>query len=337
MSGAAQLERRPLGTTGFDVSVLGFGSWAAGGGDYVFGLGSQRDDDSIAAIRAAVDVGMNWIDTAPVYGFGHSESIVGRALQAIPQEDRPYVVTKCGLVQISPDRSEPPIRSLKPESIRTECVASLQRLGVDCIDVYLFHWPDLEGTPVEESWEAMQSLISEGLVRSAGVSNFSIDDMERCERIAPISVVQPPLSLLRTGSLSDVIPWCRERNIGVIIYSPMQSGMLTGTLTRDDVLRMAQDWRSQSPEVHDPLAAHCIDAQPALRSIGQELGVFGGAVAIAWTLAQDGVSGAIVGARSADHVIDLVRAGDIELSDTHMERLERAFAAFAQNAPPSPV
>lgn len=332
-----QLQRRPLGATGLELSLLGFGSWAAGGGDYIFGLGSQRDEDSIAAVHAAVASGMNWIDTAPVYGFGHSETIVGRALQSIPEGDRPHVVTKCGLVQVSEDPSEAPVRSLKPESIRKECVASLQRLGVDRIDVYLFHWPDLIGTPVEDSWEAMQSLIDEGLIGSAGLSNFSIEDMERCERLAPIDVVQPPLSLLRTGALSDVIPWCHDRGKGVIVYSPLQSGMLTGSLTRDDVDRMAQDWRSQSPEVHGPLAEHCIAGQPALREIGEELGIFGGAVAIAWALAQQGVTGAIVGARNAKQIEGLVQGGGVQLSVEQVERLGEAFAAFSQNAPPSPV
>lgn len=328
---------RNLGQTGLEVSVLGIGSWAAGGGDYVFGLGDQDDADSVAAVIAAVDSGVNWVDTAPAYGFGRAERVVGMALAALPPADRPLVVTKCGLVAVSDDTRALPKRDLRPESIRAECVASLERLGVDYIDVYLFHWPDTSGTPLADSWEAMQDLVEEGLVRFAGLSNFSVPEMEQCEAIAPVSVVEPPLSLLRRRSLADVVPWCVDRDRGVLAYSPLQSGLLTGSLTRKKATAMAQDWRRTSPEVHEPLLSACLAAQPALAEVGNAHRVFPGVAAIAWVLAQPGVTGVVVGARSPDHVEQWRHAGRVSLSDKEMGLLERATAPFDEIEPVDPV
>ncbi|WP_373067793.1 aldo/keto reductase [Gemmatimonas sp.] len=337
MSAAPDIEYRPLGSTGLDVSVLGFGSWAAGGDKYVFGLGMQSDADTVEAICTAVSHGVNWIDTAAVYGFGHSELIIGRAISSIPPRDRPLIITKCGLVAVSDDSTAMPERSLRPDSIRDECLASLDRLGVDHIDVYLFHWPDMAGTALSDSWEAMQSLVSEGLVRFAGLSNFSVEQMDECERIATVSVVSPPLSLIRRSSLRDIIPWCAERKRAVITYSPLQSGLLTGYLTRERAALMLQDWRRESPEVHEPLLSALLDAQPALVEVAARYGVFPGVAAIGWVMAQPGVSGVIVGARTGQHAEQWLSAGRITLTQTDLTLLEAATAAFADFDPVDPV
>lgn len=328
---------RMLGSTGIEISTLGFGSWAAGGDGYLFGLGGQRNEDTIDAVLAAVDAGVNWIDTAAVYGLGHSERIVGDVLRRLPVNDRPLVMTKCGLVEVSDDRYAMPERNLRPESIRRECVRSLERLGVDSIDVYFFHWPDQVGTPIAESWAAMQELIDEGLVRYGGVSNFSIDEMEQCRAVAPISVIQPPLSLLRRNSLDDIIPWADRHGTGVIVYSALQSGLLTGRLTRERAAEMAQDWRGQSPELHEPLVTYCLDLQPLLAEIGDRYGTFGGVVSIAWALSKAGVTGAIVGGRSRAQVEEWLTAGDLELEPEHVAALESATEKFTEYEPPEPV
>ena len=337
MKAAPEISYRPLGSTGLYVSVLGFGSWAAGGDKYVFGLGPQSDADTVEAIRTAVSGGVNWIDTAAVYGFGHSERIIGRAISAIPPRDRPLIVTKCGLVPVSDDSAAMPERSLRPDMIRNECVASLDRLGVDHIDVYLFHWPDLVGTPLSESWEAMQVLVSDGLVRFVGLSNFSVEQMNECERIAAVSVVSPPLSLIRRSSLRDIIPWCAERKRAVLTYSPLQSGLLTGHLTRERAALMRRDWRRESPEVHEPLLSAVLDAQPALVEVAERYGVFPGVAAIGWVLAQPGVSGVVVGARTGQHAEQWISAGRITLTQTDLALLEAATAAFADLDPVDPV
>lgn len=328
---------RRLGTTSIEISTVGFGSWAAGGENYLFGLGSQRDEDTVEAIMTAVAAGVNWIDTAAVYGLGHSERVVGDVLRRLSAGERPLVMTKCGLVEVSDDRYAMPERNLRPESIRNECLRSLERLGIETIDVYFFHWPDQVGTPIEESWSAMQELISEGLVRYGGVSNFSVDEMDRCQAIAPISVIQPPLSLLRRASLRDVIPWAEHNGAGVVAYSALQSGLLTGRLTRERAGEMALDWRGQSPELHEPLVTHCLDLQPVLSEIANRYDTFGGVVAIAWALAQSGVSGAIVGGRSRSQVEEWLPAGTLELSADDIETLESATRLFVELEPPEPV
>jgi len=337
MPAGADIGRRPLGSTGLEISTVGFGTWAAGGDGYLFTLGSQDDDDTVAAISTAVDRGVNWIDTAAVYGLGHAEEVVARALQALPAADRPHVVTKCGLVSAIDDPNQMPTRDLRPESIRAECVASLRRLGLDHIDVYLFHWPDLIGTPIRDSWEAMNELVAEGLVRSAGLSNFSVAEMEECEAIAPVSVVQPPVSLLRRWSLADVVPWCRHRGRGVIAYSPLQSGLLTGLLTRERAVQMAQDWRGQSAELHEPLLSECLALQQLLRELADKYEVAPPCIAVAWALTQSGVDGVIVGMRTAHHVTSILPAAGLVLDAEDTNRLEAATAVFAPMQPIDPV
>src|SRR2546428_7583576 len=224
------LPTRPLGSSGLDITTVGFGAWAIGGGDWAFGWGPQDDTDSLAAMHRALELGINWIDTAAVYGLGHSEELVGRLLQELPSRDRPLVFTKCGLVWDERDRMKEARRVLRPDSIRQECEASLRRLGVERIDLYQFHRPDETGTPVEDSWHAMMRLVEEGKVRAAGVSNFDVPLLERCEAIRHVDSLQPPFSLIRREAVAHEIRWCAGHDTGVIVYSPMQAGPPTGHL-----------------------------------------------------------------------------------------------------------
>src|ERR1700716_2931016 len=227
------LPTHPLGRTGLQITRVGFGSWAVGGGGWSFGWGPQDDTESLAAMRHALELGVNWIDTAAVYGLGHSEELVGRLLRELPPAQRPLVFTKCGLVWDEREPMAPPQQVLKPDSIRRECEASLRRLGVERIDLYQFHWPDGTGTPVEESWATMVKLIEEGKVRAGGVSNFDVNLLERCEAIRHVDSLQPPFSLIDRTAAEKEIPWCAKRNTGVICYSPMYSGLLTDSFTAE--------------------------------------------------------------------------------------------------------
>src|SRR4029077_12020169 len=243
------LKKRPLGTSGIEITTVGLGTWAIGGGGWLFGWGQQDDEASIAAIRRGVELGINWIDTAAIYGLGHSEEVVRRAVAEIPPSQRPLIFTKCGLTG---DRNKPfeaPRRDLRPETIRRECEASLRRLGVERIDLYQFHWPDGIGTPVDDSWGEMKRLVQEGKVRAAGVSNFTVPLLERCERVRHVDSLQPPFSAIRREAARELIPWCAGHGTGVIVYSPMQSGLLTDRFTAERVSRFApDDWRRNNPE-----------------------------------------------------------------------------------------
>src|SRR5687767_6649040 len=244
---------RPLGSSGLDITTVGFGAWAIGGGDWFSGWGPQDDAQSIAAMRHAVERGVNWIDTAAVYGLGHSEEVVGRLLRELPSADRPLVFTKCGLVWDENDHMAESKRILRPESIRRECEASLRRLGVERIDLYQFHRSDQTGTPVEESWATMVRLIEEGKVRAAGVSNFDIPLLERCEAIRHVDSLQPPFSVIRRDAAGDVIPWSAEHDTGVIVYSPMQSGILTERFEKARMASLASnDWRHTAKYFQEP-------------------------------------------------------------------------------------
>src|SRR3954471_18061403 len=244
----AALPTRTLGKS-LQLSTVGFGAWATGGGGWAFGWGPQDDAASIASIRHAIQRGINWIDTAAVYGLGHSEEVVRRALDGISSRERPYVFTKCGLVWDEQDRSAPPRQVLKPASIRAECEASLRRLGVEKIDLYQIHWPDQTGTPLEESWATMVQLGEEGKVRAIGVPNFGVDLLDRCEALRHVDSLQPPLSLIRRQALESEIPWCAARRIGVIGYSPLQSGLLTERFSQGRMNTLADnDWRRRSSE-----------------------------------------------------------------------------------------
>ena len=319
------LNTRPLGKSGMRITTVGFGAWAAGGGGWAFGWGPQDDAESVASIRHAVELGVNWIDTAAVYGLGHSEEVVGRALREIPPADRPFVFTKCGLIFDRNKPFEPAQRVLKPESLRKEVEISLRRLGVERIDLYQFHWPDESGTPVEDSWGEMARLVEEGKIRAAGVSNFDVPLLERCERVRHVDSLQPPFSLIRRKAAEDVIPWCSAHGTGVIVYSPMQSGILTDSFTAKRVAKLADDdWRKRAPYFQQPALNQSLQLRDALRPIAKRYNATVASISAAWTLAWPGVSGAIVGARSPAQVDGWIHAGRIELTPQDLDEIASA-------------
>jgi aryl-alcohol dehydrogenase-like predicted oxidoreductase len=319
-----------------EITTLGLGAWAMGGAGWAFGWGPQDDLASIATIHHAIELGINWIDTAAVYGHGHSEEVVRRALAGIPLNDRPYVFTKCGLVWDEQDHMGDAVQNLQPESIRRECEASLRRLGVERLDLYQFHWPDQTDTPVEESWGEMTRLIDEGKVRAGGVSNFSVSLLERCEASRHVDALQPPFSLVRREAAAAEIPWCRAHDTGVIGYSPMESGLLTDRFTADRLTELSSlDWRRRGEEFQSPRLERNLALRDALRPIAQRYGVSIGAVAIAWTLAWPGVSGAIVGARSPDQVDGWIGAASVSLTSDDLAEI--ALAVHLTEAGAGPV
>jgi aryl-alcohol dehydrogenase-like predicted oxidoreductase len=307
--------------------MVGFGAWAIGG-PWRFGWGSVDDDESIAAIRHAVDLGVNWIDTAAVYGLGHSEEVVGRALAPYRVGGEVFVFTKCG--RRWEGRAEGAIENdLRPESIREECENSLRRLGVERIDLYQFHWPDwTTGTALEDSWGTMAELVEEGKARWIGVANFDTEQLERCERIRHVDSVQPPLSLLARGARKTVLPWAAEHGTGAIVYSPMASGLLTGSFDRVRIGQLdANDWRRESSQFQDPALARNLELVERLGSIASRLGATLPELSVAWTLAQPGVTAAIVGARLARHVEGWARAPELQLTPDALAEIAEAVAA----------
>jgi aryl-alcohol dehydrogenase-like predicted oxidoreductase len=324
-SNTSTLTTRPLRTSGMQITTVGFGAWAIGGGGWAFGWGPQQDADSIATIRHALDRGINWIDTAAVYGLGHSEEVVGRVLRDLSEDERPLVFTKCGLVWDDQKPMEPARRVLEPQSIRHECEASLRRLGIDRIDLYQFHWPDETGVAVEDSWETMVRLQEEGKVRAIGVSNFPVALLERCDSIHHVDSLQPPFSLIHRSVAEREIPWCAAHGTGVICYSPMQSGLLTDSFSVDRVKRMADDdWRRRSPDFRDPALGRNLALRDQLIPVARRHGTTVAAIAVAWTLAWPGVSGAIVGARRPDQVDGWIEAARIELTSTDLDDIAKS-------------
>ncbi|HEV7680070.1 MAG TPA: aldo/keto reductase [Candidatus Dormibacteraeota bacterium] len=317
------LPARRLGTTEMEITAVGFGAWALGGAGWRYGWGAQDDDESVAAIHHAVSRGINWIDTAAVYGLGHSEEVVGRAVRELPEGERPYVFTKCGMVWDEQNPQAEPPRILRPDSIRRECDASLRRLGVERIDLYQFHWPD-PSTPVEDSWGTMLELIQAGKVRAGGVCNFSVDLLERCERIGHVDSLQPPFSLIRREAAEDLLPWCQDHRTGVIVYSPMQSGLLTDGFSAARVASMQDDWRSGNPEFQEPRLSRNLALRDALKPIAERHGVTVAAVAVAWTLSWPGVTGAIVGARTPAQVDGWLPAAALVLTDADLDEIAAA-------------
>ena len=337
-----KLPTRALGSSGLEITRVGFGAWAIGGGGWSFGWGPQDDDASIAAMRHAIERGVNWIDTAAVYGLGHSEELVGRMLRSMPREDHPFVFTKCGLIWDEQNPMGENKRILRPDSIRRECELSLRRLGVERIDLYQFHWPSNDGTPVEESWAAMQQLVEEGKVRLAGVSNFDVALLDRCDAIGHVESLQPPFSLIRRDTGASQIPWCAAHDTGVIVYSPMQSGILTDRFTADRVAAMApDDWRRRSPQFQEPALSRNLALRDALRPIARRHDTSVAAVAVAWTIAWPGVTGAIVGARSPEQVDGWIDAARIELTAEDLDEigvaLEQTGAGTGPTRPPQPT
>jgi aryl-alcohol dehydrogenase-like predicted oxidoreductase len=315
------VKTRRLGSAGPEITALGFGTWAMSG-PWRFGWGPVDDDESIAAIRRAVEAGIGWIDTAAVYGLGHAEEVVGRAIEPFRAGEDVLVFTKCGRRW----RDGGIEYDLKPESIREECEASLRRLGLERIDLYQFHWPDYgTGTPVEDSWATMAELVREGKVRWVGVSNFDVPLLERCEPVRHVDSLQPPLSLLNRHAREEVIPWCRTNGTGVIVYSPMASGLLTGSFNRQGLDRLApDDWRRRGPAFQEPKFSQNLAFVERLEPIAARLGTTVASVAIVWTLAVPGVTGAIVGGRRPAQLDDWLGADELELYDETLVEIARA-------------
>jgi len=301
-----------------EITAMGFGSWAAGG-PWQFGWGKQDDNSSIAAILRALELGINWIDTAPAYGLGHSEEIVARALAEWSGE-KPYVFTKCGIVW---DKDAKVDYSLKADSIRRECEASLKRLKIDAIDLYQAHWSADDINETLEGWTEMAKLKKEGKVRWIGVSNFNINEMEQCAEIAPITSLQPPYSLIKPAAADELLPYCRDNGIGAIVYSPMASGLLTGKMTRERIDSLAKDdWRKKDPEFTEPKLSKNLALVERVKQVAEKHGVSPGEVAIAWTLTNGAVTGAIVGARSATQVQGIIGGAQLKLMSEDVSLLE---------------
>jgi aryl-alcohol dehydrogenase-like predicted oxidoreductase len=309
-----------LGNSDLAITQLGVGAWAMGGSGWAFAWGEQDDRDSLAAIHAALDSGINWIDTAAIYGLGHSEEVVGRALQGISK--KPYIFTKC---ERRWDREGKIFASLKAESVRKECEDSLRRLNIDVIDLYQIHWPAPE-QDIEEGWTEMARLKQEGKVRWIGVSNFNVEQMKRAIKIAPITSLQPPYSLLARDSEKEILPFARENNIGVIVYSPMRAGLLTGKMTRERALNLPpDDWRARDSDFKEPKLSRNLALVEVLREIGNRHGRTPAEVALAWTLKNPAVTGAIVGLRRADQVQGTIGALTFRLTPEEVSEIEAFF------------
>jgi aryl-alcohol dehydrogenase-like predicted oxidoreductase len=314
-----QLTTTQLGDTGLEITRVGFGAWAIGGGGWEFGWGRQEDDDSIAAIQHALEQGINWIDTAAAYGFGHSEEVVGRALDGLGDDERPYLFTKASLVE-GPGRTV--VNNLSRDSILREIDKSLTRLGVDAIDLYQIHWP-IPDRDIEEGWATFAELKEQGLVRHIGVSNFDIEGLRRIRQIAPVETMQPPYSLVTPDVEKELLPFAERERIGVIVYSPMGSGLLTGAMTRERIERLPKDdWRGRSEQFAEPQLSKNLALVERLKTVASRLDSTPGAVAVAWALRNPAVDGAIVGFRRPDQVDPIIGAANLALSDEDVAALE---------------
>jgi aryl-alcohol dehydrogenase-like predicted oxidoreductase len=325
-----------LGRTGMMLSRVGLGTWAQGGGGWVFGWGPQDDRESRAAIHAAVAAGINWVDTAPAYGHGHAEEIVGQAVSSMSEADRPYVFTKLGRRWDPADRMAPLRTELTAASIQEEVEDSLRRLRTERIDLLQVHWPPVDGTPAEEYWGALVALREQGKIRAAGVSNHSVSQLEACEQVGHVDSLQPPFSMIRRDAAAGEIGWCAAHGTGVIVYSPLQAGLLSGAMTAERVAAMpADDWRSRNPEfTGDQLGRNLALAQ-RLRPVAKRHGTTQAAVAVAWVLAWPGVTGAIVGARRPEQLRDWVAAGSLRLDDADLAELAAAIEATRAGTGPA--
>ncbi|HEV3380566.1 MAG TPA: aldo/keto reductase [Trebonia sp.] len=311
-----KLATATLGTTGIEITRVGFGAWAIGGGGWEFGWGPQQDEQSVGAIQHALEQGVNWIDTAAAYGFGRSEEVVGKAISGLA--DKPYVFTKCSLLE-GPGRKVE--HSLKRDSVLREAEASLKRLGVDAIDLYQIHWPN-PAEDIEEGWSALAELKERGLVKHIGVSNFSVEQMRRISQIAPVETLQPEYSLIERDVEPEILPYSGRENIGVIVYSPMGSGLLSGRMTRERIAAMPDDdWRKTAPEFNEPALSGNLALVGRLARVAERHGVTPGAVAIAWTLRNPAVTGAIVGFRDPAQVDPLLPAAGLKLTDADVAEI----------------
>jgi aryl-alcohol dehydrogenase-like predicted oxidoreductase len=313
------METRRLGNSDLEITPLGIGAWAIGGSGWNGSMGPQNESDSIPAIHAALDYGLNWIDTAALYGLGHSEQVVARALQG--RSSKPFIFTKCERVWTEAGNIGP---CLKAASVRRECEDSLRRLNVDVIDLYQIHWPEPD-EDIEEGWTELARLKEQGKVRWIGVSNFSVQQMKRAQAIAPITSLQPPYALVRREIEDEILPFCVKQNIGVIVYSPMYAGLLTGAMTKERVANfLAEDWRRNLPGFKEPVLSRNLRVVEHLREIGHRHDRSPGEVAIAWTLNHPAVTGAIVGFRSPQQVSGIVGAADFRLDPSDIDQIEAA-------------
>jgi aryl-alcohol dehydrogenase-like predicted oxidoreductase len=314
---ATQLTTTTLGETGLEITRLGLGAWAIGGGSWEFGWGPQDDEESIAAIHRALDLGINWIDTAAAYGFGHSEQVVGRALEGLA--DRPYVFTKCSLLE-GPDRTV--VHSLRRDSIRREAEQSLERLGIDAIDLYQVHWP-VPAADIEEGWSALAELKEQGVVRHIGVSNFDVGQLRRLQQIAPVETLQPQYSLIEREVERELLPFAEQQGLGVIVYSPMGSGVLTGKMTRERIESLpVDDWRKRDARFNEPQLSATLELVERLNVLADRYDTTAGAIAVAWALGNPAVDGAIVGFRRADQVAPILAATSLELTDEDLDEIQ---------------
>jgi len=333
---STSLPLRRLGRTDMEITRVGFGAWAIGGPDWAVGWGAQDDRDSVIAIRHAVERGINWIDTAAIYGLGHSEELVGRALAEMPEGDRPYVFTKCGLIRDEQNRKATPRQVGAPDSIRCEVEASLKRLGVERIDLYQMHWPAEDGTPIEEYWQALLDLKAEGKVRAVGLSNHNVAQLEAAERLGHIDTLQPPFSAIRRDAAQDLLPWCDAHETGVIVYSPMQAGLLSGRFTAERAAALPNDdWRSRNALFQGEALERNLRLADAFRPVAERHRTTVAAAAVAWTLAWPGVTGAIVGARNPQQVDGWIDAASLQLSAEDMANIARAIDALEAGSGPA--
>lgn len=315
------MQKVRFGKTDLEITPVGFGAWAIGGGGWAAAWGPQDDDEAVGAIRRALELGINWVDTAAVYGLGHSEELVARALKGVPDADRPYVFTKCSLVW---DEGGDISNVLKEDSVKRECEQSLRRLQTDVIDLYQIHWPRPD-EDIEEGWSALAELKEEGKVRHIGVSNFDVSQMERANEISPVETLQPPYNMLNRGVDEEILPYCGENDIGVIVYSPMRSGLLTGKMTAERVQNMpSDDWRRNADDFQEPRLSRNLELVERLTEIGERRGKSPAEVAIAWTLRHPAVTAAIVGGRRPDQVDGIIGAAEFRLSEDEIEEIETA-------------
>jgi aryl-alcohol dehydrogenase-like predicted oxidoreductase len=314
------MKTRRLGGSDLMITPVGYGAWAIGGTGWEYAWGPQSDRDSVAAVLKALEMGVNWIDTAAVYGLGHSEEIVARAVTEW-EGKCPYLFTKCGLLW---DRRGKVYRKLTAKSVRQECESSLGRLRTETIDLYQIHWPpEGDGKELEEGWQTLAALKKEGKVRWIGVSNFDQEQLKLAQAIAPVTSLQPPYSLIRRGVEADILPFCQRENIGVIVYAPMGSGLLTGAMSRERAANLpADDWRKRSPEFQEPNLSVHLSLAERLRAVGMRHGCSPGEVAVAWTLRNPAVTGAIVGARSASQAEGVMGAAELTLSEDEVREIE---------------